>query len=73
MHNAVVRERIPGYKPARHYQGAIAEVISRYLVRAPEALDMPAPSPGGRPQMTSSFLRRFWRSRTSNCPLPYCG
>jgi len=36
---------IPGYKPARHYQGAIAEAISRYLVRAPEALDVPTPLP----------------------------
>jgi hypothetical protein len=36
---------IPGYKPARHYQGAIAGAISRYLVRAPEALDVPAPLP----------------------------
>jgi len=36
---------IPGYKPARHYQGAIAEAISRYLVRDPAALEMPAPSP----------------------------
>jgi hypothetical protein len=36
---------IPGYKPARHYQGAIAEAISRYLARDPLALDMPASSP----------------------------
>lgn len=36
---------IPGYKPARHYQGAIAEAISRYVARDPSALDMPAPSP----------------------------
>jgi hypothetical protein len=32
---------IPGYKPARHYQGAIAEAIWRYLEREPEALDVP--------------------------------
>ena len=36
---------IPGYKPARHYQGAIASAIARYLASHPEALDMPAPSP----------------------------
>jgi hypothetical protein len=36
---------IPGYKPARHYQGAIAEAISRYLAGNPAALDMPVPSP----------------------------
>lgn len=36
---------IPGYKPARHYQGAIAEAIARYLASHPAALDMPAPSP----------------------------
>lgn len=36
---------IPGYKPARHYQGAIAEAISRYLAHDPEALNVPAPSP----------------------------
>ena len=36
---------IPGYKPARHYQGAIAEAISRYLARDPAALDIPAPPP----------------------------
>lgn len=36
---------IPGYKPARHYQGAIAEAISRRLASDPAALDMPAPLP----------------------------
>jgi hypothetical protein len=36
---------IPGYKPARHYQGAITEAIARYLARDPAALDIPAPSP----------------------------
>lgn len=36
---------IPGYKPARHYQGAIAEAISRYLAGNPAALEMPVPSP----------------------------
>jgi hypothetical protein len=36
---------IPGYKPARHYQGAIAEAILRYLAGNPAALDMPVPSP----------------------------
>lgn len=36
---------IPGYKPARHYQGAIAEAISRYLASNPEAPEMPAPTP----------------------------
>ena len=36
---------IPGYKPARHYQGAIAEAISRYLAGNPAALDMPIPAP----------------------------
>jgi hypothetical protein len=30
--------RIPGYKPAAHYQGAIAEAIGRYLVRDPAAV-----------------------------------
>jgi hypothetical protein len=36
---------IPGYKPARHYQSAIVEVISGYLASHPAALDMPAHSP----------------------------
>lgn len=36
---------IPGYKPARHYQGAIAEAIARYLGSHPAALYMSAPSP----------------------------
>ena len=36
---------IPGYKPARHYQGAIAEAIAEYLGSHPAVLDMPAPSP----------------------------
>ena len=36
---------IPGYKPARHYQGAIAEAISRYLAHDPSAVDIPAASP----------------------------
>ena len=36
---------IPGYKPARHYQGAIVEVIARYIARYPEVLDMPVSSP----------------------------
>jgi hypothetical protein len=47
--SAVLEKRgmpwIPGYKPARHYQGAIAEAISRYLAGNPAALDMPVPSP----------------------------
>lgn len=36
---------ITGYKPARHYQGAIAEAISRYLAADPAALDLSKPSP----------------------------
>lgn len=36
---------IPGYKPARHYQGAIAEAISRYLASNPAALELPSSSP----------------------------
>jgi hypothetical protein len=36
---------IPGYKPARHYQGAIAEAISRYLAGNPSALEAPVASP----------------------------
>ncbi len=36
---------IPGYRPTRHYQSAIAEAISRYLARDPAALEMLAPSP----------------------------
>ena len=36
---------IPGYKPARHYQGATAEAIAWYLGSHPAALYMSAPSP----------------------------
>jgi hypothetical protein len=36
---------IAGYKPARHYQGAIAEAIWRHLEREPAALDVPIAPP----------------------------
>lgn len=32
---------IPGYKPARHYQGAIIEAIGRYLEQKPDAMNVP--------------------------------
>ena len=35
---------IPGYKPAVHHQGAIAEAIGRYLSSEPEAADPPLTS-----------------------------
>jgi hypothetical protein len=34
---------IPGYKPAAHHQGAIAEAIGRYLSHNPAAMNLPVP------------------------------
>jgi hypothetical protein len=34
---------IPGYKPAAHHQGAIAEAIGLYLSLNPAAIDLPVP------------------------------
>ena len=68
---------IAGYKPARHYQGAIAEAIWKYLEREPAALDVPvapplrvqapesifvpAPVLGGSAEETPEVLRRLIR------------
>jgi hypothetical protein len=46
---------IPGYKPARHYQGTIAEAISRHLSTDPAALDLSAPLPR-LPELESVFV-----------------
>jgi len=47
---------IPGYKPARHYQSAIAEALSRYLASNPAALELPALSPQIPLTPTSVFV-----------------
>ena len=68
---------ITGYKPARHFQGAIAEAIWRHLEREPAALDVPitpplqihahenvfvqAPASGRSAEKTPEALRRLIR------------
>lgn len=47
---------IPGYKPARHYQGAIIEAIGRYLEQKPEAMNLPTAPLQGDPEQGSAFV-----------------
>jgi hypothetical protein len=47
---------IPGYKPARHFQGAIAEATGRYLDREPGTLDVPTISGRQDPALQDVFV-----------------
>ena len=47
---------IPGYKPARHYQGAIIEAIERYLEQKPEAMNAPTVPLQRNPEQKSVFV-----------------